>query len=94
MDLTLHDVEFNLEVIELGGYDSTCSLKYLDISCDSEIQLPCTWQPHLDNLECLALRNCWSDELKFLGFQQVKVLKILESGCSTLFTMSVLENLQ
>lgn len=94
MDLTLHDVKMNLQAIELGRYDSTCQLKYLHISCDNEIQLPCTWQPCLHYLESLILRHCWSDNLNSISFQNLKVLRVLESGCSTLFKLSVLGSLQ
>ncbi|WOG93536.1 hypothetical protein DCAR_0312822 [Daucus carota subsp. sativus] len=93
VDLILHDVKINLEEIELGKYDSTCELKYLDISCDSEIQLPYTWQLCLHYMESLALRQSWSEELKFMMFWNLKVLKVFESGCSILFTFSVLGNL-
>ncbi|KAL1824726.1 hypothetical protein ACET3Z_011504 [Daucus carota] len=93
VDLILRDVKINLEEIELGRYDSTCELKYLDINCDSEIQLPDTWQLCLHYMQSLALRQSWSEELKIMRFWNLKVLKVFESGCSILFTFSVLGNL-
>ncbi|KAL1834472.1 hypothetical protein ACET3Z_004123 [Daucus carota] len=86
--------EINLESIELGRNDSTCKLMSLDISSDNDVQLPCEWNFWLNNLEILILRHCWSNEMKSLSFQRLKVLKICSSGFSSLFTFSVFESLQ
>ncbi|KAK1403001.1 hypothetical protein POM88_002606 [Heracleum sosnowskyi] len=95
----LVDFEFscgkiNLEEIDLGRENSTCKLKTLKISCDDEIQLPCKWQLRSTDLERLTFRHCWWQQQKFLCFQTLKVLKVHESRCRTLFSLSAFGGLQ
>nr|XP_017241456.1 PREDICTED: uncharacterized protein LOC108214152 [Daucus carota subsp. sativus]XP_017241457.1 PREDICTED: uncharacterized protein LOC108214152 [Daucus carota subsp. sativus]XP_017241458.1 PREDICTED: uncharacterized protein LOC108214152 [Daucus carota subsp. sativus]XP_017241459.1 PREDICTED: uncharacterized protein LOC108214152 [Daucus carota subsp. sativus]XP_017241460.1 PREDICTED: uncharacterized protein LOC108214152 [Daucus carota subsp. sativus]XP_017241461.1 PREDICTED: uncharacterized pro len=85
----------SLEMIEFGSRDgSIFRLEKLDISCDEEIQIPNQWLPHLNNLERLSLRRCWSDELKSLHFAKLKVLLLQELSCSTIFSFPDFERLQ
>lgn len=85
MDFELSRGKINLESIELGGDDSSCQLMSLEISCNNKIQLPRKWQLQLYNPERLTLKHGWSDEMKSLSFRLLKVLKVHNSGCSTLF---------
>lgn len=90
----LDGVKINLELLEWGEDDSTCQLKSLDIDCDHEIQLPSTWRSQLRNLERLVVGHCWPHELNSLCFRQLKVLKVFNSSCSTLFSFSAFKSLQ
>lgn len=95
VDFELRGGEINLEAIELGRNDSTCQLMSLDISCEKEIKLPSKWQLQCYNLERLTLRQySWWHELKSQCFCRLKVLRVIESGCSTLFSFSVFKSLQ
>lgn len=94
MDFKLSCGGINLEEVELGRDDSTCQLKKLDINCDSEIQLPSTWQLRLHNLERLTVRRCWWHEFRSLCFPRLEVLKVHDSGCSALFSCSGFRSLQ
>lgn len=95
VDFELRGGKINLEVIELGRDDLTSQLMSLDISCDKEIQLPSKWQLQFYNLERLTLRQySWWHDLKSLCFRRLKVLRVIESGCSTLFSFSVFKSLQ
>ncbi|KAK1368049.1 NB-ARC domain-containing protein [Heracleum sosnowskyi] len=94
VDFELSCGQINLESIELGRDDSSCELMSLNISSDNEIQLPSQWQPQLYNLDTLILKQCWLHEMKSLSFQRLRVFKVSNSGCSTLFTFSVFESLQ
>ena len=81
-------------MIELGRDDSNFRLEELYISCDEEIQIPNQWLPHLNNLESLSLRRCWSDELKSLRFQRLTRLTLGELSCSTIFSFLDFTRLQ
>ncbi|KAL8115926.1 disease resistance protein UNI-like [Apium graveolens] len=95
VDIELRGGEVNLEAIELGRDNSACQLMSLDIFCDQEIQLPSKWQLKFYNLERLTLRQyCWWHDLNALCFHRLKVLKVIESRCTTLFSFSVFKSLQ
>lgn len=95
VDIELRGGEVNLEAIELGRDDSTCQLMSLDIICDKEIHLPSKWQLQSYNLESSTLRQyCWWHDLKALCFHRLKVLRVIESRCTTLFSFSVFRSLQ
>ncbi|KAK1394705.1 hypothetical protein POM88_013761 [Heracleum sosnowskyi] len=95
VDIELRGGEINLEAIELGRDDSNCQLMSVDIICEKEIHLPSKWQLQFYNLERLTLRQyCWWHDLKALCFRRLKVLRVIESRCTTLFSFSVFISLQ
>lgn len=84
-------MEINLEEIRLGKDDSTWHIRTLAIEYDQELQIPYIWLVGLSNVEELTLGDCWSNEH---CFQRLKVLKVHNSRCSTLFTFSVFTSLK
>ena len=81
-------------MIESGRDGSTFQLENLAISCGKEIQIPNRWLLQLDNLECLSLERCWSDELKSLRFQRLNKLTLGQLSCSSIFSFPDFERLQ
>lgn len=86
MNFELSCAGMNLEGIELGRDDSSCKLANLNIRFDYEIPLPSSWKPRLNNLEELRAEHCWWHEPKNLSFPSVRVLKVHQSTCSSLFS--------
>ncbi|KAK1383863.1 hypothetical protein POM88_021598 [Heracleum sosnowskyi] len=86
--------KIKLEEIEFGRDCSNCQLRSLAMSCYNQIQFSCEWQLRLYNLQSLTLTHYyWWLELKFQCFKRLKVLEIIEPGCSILFSFSAFESL-
>ncbi|XP_017232031.1 probable disease resistance protein At4g27220 isoform X2 [Daucus carota subsp. sativus] len=83
------------DMMELGGDDSNCKLRIVEMTCHPKIQLSSRWHSRLYNVESLTLIHYhWWPQLKLQCFQRLKVLKVKKSGCSSLFSFSAFESLQ